>query len=83
MRSAAAGTAMLRIAVEDDGGGMSEAERLRALRPGERLDESGIGYGFGLSIVQEVSQLYGGGLELLASETLGGLLAVLRLPRGA
>lgn len=73
----------LRIDVEDDGSGMSEAEQARALRPGERLDESGIGYGFGLSIVQEVSQLYGGGLELDRSEGLGGLLAVLRLPRRA
>jgi signal transduction histidine kinase len=70
------------LAVEDDGPGIP-AERLGdVVRAGVRLDEAGEGYGLGLTIVQEMSSLYGGRLEL-GPGPLGGLRAVLILPREA
>ena len=71
------------VRVEDDGPGLSEEEMKRAVRAGERLDEAGTGYGFGLAIVEELAELYGGGLELGRSADLGGLSAILRIPRPA
>jgi signal transduction histidine kinase len=68
------------LEVEDDGPGIP-AERLAdAVRAGVRLDEAGEGYGLGLTIVQEMSSLYGGQLQL-GRARLGGLKAVLILPR--
>ena len=43
----------------------------------------GPGYGFGLGIVKELVELYGGDLELGHSRKLGGLLARVTVPRGA
>src|SRR5699024_11314241 len=40
----------LRIAVDDDGRGLSEDERAKVARRGQRLDESKPGSGLGLSI---------------------------------
>ena len=71
--------ARLELCVEDDGPGLAPADRLRVLERGERLDESVPGSGLGLSIVRDISKLYGGGLELGKSQ-LGGLKAVLELP---
>lgn len=71
---------IVEIAVEDDGIGMPPFEITKALQRGSRLDESGIGYGFGLSIAQELAQLYGGDLLLDRSETAGGLRATVTLP---
>lgn len=70
----------VRIAVEDDGSGIPEGLRARALAWGERLDPSAPGTGLGLSITAELAQASGGGLELGTSE-LGGLRASLRLER--
>jgi two-component system osmolarity sensor histidine kinase EnvZ len=74
------------FAVEDDGPGIPEAERENALRPFVRLDEArnqnrGGGVGLGLSIAVDIARSHGGALELGRSERLGGLRAVLRLPR--
>ncbi len=71
------------ITIADDGPGICEEGLSEAMTPGMRLDESRPGYGFGLSIAQELAQLYGGSLELGRSEHLGGLLARLTLPRPA
>jgi len=71
--------ARLALCVEDDGPGLAAADRPRVLERGERLDESVPGSGLGLSIVRDISKLYGGGLELKESP-LGGLKAVLELP---
>lgn len=75
----AGGAAQLRIVVDDDGRGLSAAERAQVSRRGQRLDESKPGSGLGLSIVTDLAALYGGGLTLGTAPT-GGLRAELRLP---
>jgi signal transduction histidine kinase len=68
-----------RVVVEDDGAGLDAQDRARVMERGERLDESVPGSGLGLSIVRDISKLYGGGLEL-GRGNLGGLSASLTLP---
>lgn len=67
------------IVFEDDGAGLSEADRAKVLRRGVRLDEKTPGSGLGLDIVKELVDIYGGAFELGASN-LGGLKAELTLP---
>ena len=67
------------IRVDDDGPGLTEAERLEATRRGKRLDESKPGSGLGLSIVTDLASLYEGAFEMDRSP-LGGLRAEVRLP---
>ncbi|MGN1290581.1 MAG: ATP-binding protein, partial [Bradyrhizobium sp.] len=69
----------LRIVVDDDGRGLSEAERAQVSRRGQRLDESKPGSGLGLSIVTDLAGLYGGKL-VLSDAPIGGLRAELVLP---
>ena len=69
----------LRIVVDDDGRGLSEAERAQVSRRGQRLDESKPGSGLGLSIVTDLAGLYGGKLAL-NDAPIGGLRAELVLP---
>ena len=70
------------ILIEDDGPGLPDTAMRDALVPGQRLDEAGEGYGFGLSIVQELAELNGGTLSLGRSERAGwGLAVTLTLPR--
>jgi signal transduction histidine kinase len=71
--------ARLVLTVEDDGPGLSAAQRAQVGARGERLDESVPGSGLGLAIVRDISKLYGGFFTLDASP-LGGLLARLELP---
>jgi signal transduction histidine kinase len=73
------GRSRLRIAVEDDGPGLPEAERQTILKRGYRLDESKPGSGLGLSIVADLAALYRGSLRL-EKAALGGLRATLELP---
>jgi signal transduction histidine kinase len=70
-----------RLCVEDDGPGLSEAEREQALARGVRLDEQAPGTGLGLAIVSDLARAYGGALSLDVSK-LGGLRAQLDLPGG-
>src|ERR1700684_3329679 len=49
----------VRIIVDDDGPGLAPAERERVAQRGQRLDETKPGSGLGLSIVVELSGLYG------------------------
>ncbi|MFC0241236.1 sensor histidine kinase [Rhodopseudomonas telluris] len=72
-------TALLRIIVDDDGRGLSAAERAQVARRGKRLDESKPGSGLGLAIVVDLAALYGGELTL-SHAPIGGLRAELRLP---
>jgi signal transduction histidine kinase len=70
---------LLRVIVDDDGRGLSAAERAQVARRGQRLDESKPGSGLGLSIVVDLAALYGGSLSL-GSAPIGGLRAELVLP---
>lgn len=70
---------LLRIVVDDDGRGLSAAERAQVSRRGQRLDESKPGSGLGLSIVVDLAALYGGSL-VLGDAPIGGLRAELVLP---
>lgn len=67
------------LTIEDDGPGIDEADYGRVIQRGGKLDESIPGHGQGLSIVKDISDLYGGSLTLGRSE-LGGLKADLDLP---
>jgi two-component system osmolarity sensor histidine kinase EnvZ len=77
----------LTFLVEDDGPGIPEADRARALQPFTRLDEArsqqegGGSVGLGLSIAMDVARSHGGSLDLGESAELGGLRATLRIPR--
>lgn len=71
------------IRICDDGPGMADEEISRAMQAGVRLDETEPGYGFGLSIAVELTQLYGGTLALERSTSLGGLEVAISLPRSA
>jgi signal transduction histidine kinase len=71
----------VRIIVDDDGPGLSPAEREQVARRGQRLDETKPGSGLGLSIVVELAGLYGGVLTL-GTAPIGGLRAELALPGG-
>ena len=68
------------ITVDDDGPGLPPEAREVVFRIGERLDERVPGSGLGLPIVRDLSGLYGGEIRLNNSP-LGGLQAVLNLPR--
>jgi two-component system, OmpR family, sensor histidine kinase PhoQ len=69
----------LRIVVEDDGPGITEADSKRVLERGVRTDESVPGHGLGLSMVRDTVDLYGGKLAIERSE-LGGARISLALP---
>ncbi|WP_421855510.1 sensor histidine kinase [Novosphingobium sp.] len=71
------------IWIEDDGMGIPDAARDTLFARGARLDTGKPGTGLGLAIVRDVAELYGGSITLGESEDLGGLMAVLRLPRSA
>ena len=70
---------VVRIIVDDDGPGLSPAEREQVTRRGRRLDETKPGSGLGLSIVVELAALYGGTFTL-GTSPIGGLRAELALP---
>ena len=70
---------VVHIIVDDDGRGLTPAEREQVARRGRRLDETKPGSGLGLSIVVELAGLYGGGLTL-GTAPIGGLRVDLALP---
>jgi len=72
--------------VEDDGPGIAAERREEAMRPFTRLDEARNqderpGTGLGLSIALDIARSHGGALDLGVSSRLGGLRAVLSIPR--
>ncbi|MGY8873209.1 MAG: ATP-binding protein, partial [Pseudomonadales bacterium] len=70
----------LELCIEDDGPGIPEDKMTLLMSRGERLDESTIGHGLGLSIVMEIVRQYKGVFQLLPSQ-MGGLHTHLLLPR--
>ncbi len=81
--SLATDAATATIVVEDDGPGIPEALRGKALRRFWRLDDSrsSPGSGLGLSLVAAVARLHDA--ELLLEDAAPGLRVLLRLPAGA
>jgi signal transduction histidine kinase len=71
---------VMHLVIEDDGPGINRDSRLSILTRGTRLDESEEGHGIGLSIVQEITELYGGTIDLGKSDELGGLRVTVELP---
>jgi signal transduction histidine kinase len=69
----------LSVMVEDDGPGLTRAEREKAVQRGQRLDETKPGSGLGLSIVADLAHLYKGHFTLDDARD-GGLSARLTLP---
>jgi signal transduction histidine kinase len=69
----------LRVRVEDDGPGLTDAQKHEAVKRGSRLDETTPGSGLGRSIVAELAALYDGSIALHDSD-LGGLRVDLDLP---
>src|SRR5690606_17840680 len=67
------------LSVEDDGPGISEADRQRVLHRGVRLDEAVTGHGLGLDIVGDLVEVYHGELQHQRS-ALGGLAVQVHLP---
>lgn len=81
--SAAAGTNVVTIAIDDDGPGIAPEDRDVVFKPFHRLDtarnaDSG-GTGLGLSIALDIARSHGGNIRLLNSH-LGGLRAEVLLP---
>jgi signal transduction histidine kinase len=67
------------VMVDDDGPGLAPSMRAAVLQRGVRADEAAPGSGFGLAIVRDLAELYGGSIALEDSP-LGGLRARLQLP---
>lgn len=67
------------ISIDDDGGGLTEDERVVAFEVGTRLQADVPGHGLGLPIVRDVARMYGGDVKLEDAPG-GGVRAILRLP---
>ena len=67
------------IHVDDDGAGIPMEMRDAVLRRGVRADEAAPGSGLGLSIVQDLVELYGGTIAL-SDSAIGGLRVTLTVP---
>ncbi|MGM0594617.1 MAG: sensor histidine kinase [Pseudomonadota bacterium] len=67
------------LTIDDDGPGLSPEQRQEVMERGVRADEQVPGSGLGLAIVNDLAQLYSGGLRL-DNSPLGGLRVSLTLP---
>src|SRR6266498_3260088 len=67
------------ITVDDDGPGVPEPLWEAVLQRGVQADEAAPGSGFGLAIVRDLAELYGGSI-LLSQSPARGLRARLQLP---
>jgi signal transduction histidine kinase len=67
------------ITVDDDGPGLEPSMWEVVLQRGVRADEAAPGSGFGLAIVRDLAEVYGGSISLGAAP-MGGLRARLQLP---
>ena len=73
------GDGIIAILVDDDGPGLAPSMLDAVLQRGVRADEAAPGHGFGLAIVRDLAELYGGSITLRGSPE-GGLRARLQLP---
>jgi signal transduction histidine kinase len=71
----------IELVVEDDGPGIPEEGRAKALRAGGRLDTTKPGSGLGLAISTELLKVYGASLDLRESALLGGLAVRILIPQ--
>jgi len=67
------------LTVEDDGKGIPEKDRNKALQKEETLGETG-GTGLGLHLIKRITENYGGTIEITDSE-LGGAQFTIHLPQ--
>jgi signal transduction histidine kinase len=67
------------ITVDDDGAGLNAVMRGQVLQRGVRADQAAPGSGFGLAIVGDLAEAYGGSIALEQSPA-GGVSARLMLP---
>lgn len=67
------------LTIADDGPGIAEADRARALQPFERMASGGSGHGLGLSLVAAIIASHGGTIEL--ADNAPGLSVRIILPR--
>lgn len=79
VRVAEAGPERFKMTLDDDGPGLTAAQKAEVVRRGARLDESAPGSGLGLSIIDELCRAYGGSFRL-ADSPLGGLRVEIVLP---
>ena len=77
-----AGDGRIRLLVEDDGPGMSEAQRRAAMDRGKLVDSERSQSGLGMSIVRELVDLYAGEMQLGVSAE-GGLSVRIELQTGS
>jgi len=68
------------LTIDDDGSGLDPTMRNAVLQRGVRADEAAPGSGFGLAIVRDLADLYGGSIAVEQANA-GGVRATLRLPR--
>lgn len=76
----------IEFTIEDDGPGIPTEKREAAMEPFSRLDSArnqndNVGSGLGLAIATDIARSHGGHLKLYKSADLGGLKAVISLPR--
>jgi signal transduction histidine kinase len=71
------------LVVEDDGPGISEADRARVFEPFVRLADGDEGSGLGLALVAQQAHHHGASVEVERSPELGGARFTVRFPRSA
>ena len=67
------------LTLEDDGPGIPDELVKKVVQRGVRVDQGTSGHGIGLSVVQDIAQIYGGDLSI-SSSPLGGATVSVWLP---